>query len=494
MGIRHLIIENFQSHAHTEIELAPSLTVLVGESDTGKSAVIRALRWLLLNEPRGREFIRAGTTECRVTAILYDGTRITRERTPSRNRYLLLTSGGTEKVYEGFGNDLPWEITSQLGVTRVHLDDDLTVALNMAGQLEEPFLLSQPGSLKARTIGRIQSVHIIDSASRDTAQDIARLQREARHLDDQISSLDRELSEFEDLPQLQRKLENAGSMYQRAGDFKLLQANLRNLAAQMSTVTHQKGCHQEKLARLINLELAAEMLEKGIGANQEHITLSARAARLKYIRSEIKGLSPIIPLTRNLGLAGGLIGQGKELGNLFRQVFSCRRELFKINSEAKRQNFLCEHTRHIPTKRKQLANLEQSIIVYSQLKLRERKLTHIKREKDVLQRTIALCSYLPRAASKINNIEYLKSHLIELGLLASKHQNMLIRLDRGKIFLNESNSALKSMAREYGLVLQALGRCPTCLEPVSQDRIQKIILQLMKGVDDSDQKAAPGRN
>ena len=97
MGIRHLIIENFQSHAHTEIELAPSLTVLVGESDTGKSAVIRALRWLLLNEPRGREFIRAGTTECRVTAILYDGTRITRERTPSRNRYLLLTSGGTDR-------------------------------------------------------------------------------------------------------------------------------------------------------------------------------------------------------------------------------------------------------------------------------------------------------------------------------------------------------------------------------------------------------------
>ena len=52
-NIKKIIIDNFQSHEHTEIEFGPGLNVIVGPSDYGKSAVVRALRWVLYNEPRG---------------------------------------------------------------------------------------------------------------------------------------------------------------------------------------------------------------------------------------------------------------------------------------------------------------------------------------------------------------------------------------------------------------------------------------------------------
>ena len=53
---KYLHLINFQSHLNTVIELHPGLNILVGESDQGKTAIIRALRWLFYNEPRGTGF------------------------------------------------------------------------------------------------------------------------------------------------------------------------------------------------------------------------------------------------------------------------------------------------------------------------------------------------------------------------------------------------------------------------------------------------------
>src|SRR6185312_5624229 len=95
--IRNLRIENFQSHEVTEMAFDDGLNVIVGASDQGKSAVIRALRWLLFNEPRGSDFMRVGANNSRVTVELADGARVTRERTPSRNRYIVTGTDGVEQ-------------------------------------------------------------------------------------------------------------------------------------------------------------------------------------------------------------------------------------------------------------------------------------------------------------------------------------------------------------------------------------------------------------
>ena len=49
--VRRITLENFQSHKHTEMEFGPELNVIVGPSDSGKSAIIRALKWVMYNEP-----------------------------------------------------------------------------------------------------------------------------------------------------------------------------------------------------------------------------------------------------------------------------------------------------------------------------------------------------------------------------------------------------------------------------------------------------------
>ena len=57
------------------MEFDSSLNVIVGPSDQGKSAIIRALKWALYNEPSG-DFYKGRRKECSVTIIFSDNTKI----------------------------------------------------------------------------------------------------------------------------------------------------------------------------------------------------------------------------------------------------------------------------------------------------------------------------------------------------------------------------------------------------------------------------------
>ena len=65
--IKRVTLENFQSHKHSVIDFDEQLNVIVGPSDSGKSAIIRGIKWVLYNEPTGDYFIKEGSTECSVT-------------------------------------------------------------------------------------------------------------------------------------------------------------------------------------------------------------------------------------------------------------------------------------------------------------------------------------------------------------------------------------------------------------------------------------------
>ncbi len=70
--ITRIELVNFMSHAHTVLEPAPGLTVLVGPNNCGKSAVVGALQILATNE--NSTFVqRHGTDECSVAVTTDDG-------------------------------------------------------------------------------------------------------------------------------------------------------------------------------------------------------------------------------------------------------------------------------------------------------------------------------------------------------------------------------------------------------------------------------------
>ena len=90
--INQIRLENFQGHVDTRIDLVPGVNVITGQSDAGKSSIVRALWWLLNNRPSGAGVIfRHHDADEKdvvgVSVVVDDGSVVARFRKGSDNAY-----------------------------------------------------------------------------------------------------------------------------------------------------------------------------------------------------------------------------------------------------------------------------------------------------------------------------------------------------------------------------------------------------------------------
>lgn len=160
--IESLTLSNFQAHQSLTIDLDPHCTVIVGASDKGKSAIIRALRWLCLNQPSGEAFIRDGSREAMVEAVV-DGEHILRVRGKGQNEYRLYQPDGP-KFFKALGNgNIPPEIASLLSVGPI----------NFQAQHDSPFWFGETAGEVSRQLNQIINLGVIDDV-------LAKLDRRVR--------------------------------------------------------------------------------------------------------------------------------------------------------------------------------------------------------------------------------------------------------------------------------------------------------------------------
>lgn len=198
-------IKGFQSHIDSQFNLSPGLTVLTGPTDSGKTALIRAIRWVAFNEPAGEAFVNQATGEAIVQIILGDGTIITKgRRKGGRTSYRLVLANGQAQMFEQA--DVPQEVTAALGITRQTFGDFET-ALNFAFQLDSPFLISEPPSSGAKVLGKIAGTEIVDQALKSVAKDTYGARQDKLQADKQIEQKTEELKAYEGVDQLRDQVE-----------------------------------------------------------------------------------------------------------------------------------------------------------------------------------------------------------------------------------------------------------------------------------------------
>jgi exonuclease SbcC len=262
--IRRVSLVQFQSHELSYFEFDPGLNVIVGPSDSGKSAVFRALRWALYNEPRGTDFVQVGARECRVTVTMSDGAEITREvllsKSAARHRYLVTLPDQATQVFEAFGATIPTEVIRAHGMPEVLLDTDKQVALSIGSQLEGPFLLTETGSTRARAIGRLLGVHVVDAALRGTHRDLRNLKGTTTRSERDLARLDEEIQGFADIPNQERLLAAAESLLDRADLAARRRDQLKEIRDELERVAAQEIQLEAQLAKLDQLDQQAESI------------------------------------------------------------------------------------------------------------------------------------------------------------------------------------------------------------------------------------------
>lgn len=153
-----LTIRNFQKHRHLVVPLA-GVTTITGESDRGKSAIIRALLWVLTNAPTGDDFITHGAPGCAVTLEL-GGHVLKRSRARKGPNYYRLDG----QTYTSFATQVPEQIARWLRLR----------AINFQPQHEPSFWFHLSPAEAARRLNAIIDLSLIDDAQQHTSATLKR--------------------------------------------------------------------------------------------------------------------------------------------------------------------------------------------------------------------------------------------------------------------------------------------------------------------------------
>jgi DNA repair exonuclease SbcCD ATPase subunit len=151
--IKSLNINNFQSHKETKLEFSPGVNIIVGSSDSGKTAILRSLGWLCWNRPSGDAF-RSWWSNSTSVYLETDEGIISRLKDKT-DRYKIFIKGKDDIVFKAFGTSIPDEIVSFLNLNE----------LNFQRQLDSPFLISATSSEVARQFNKVANLDKIDIAT-----------------------------------------------------------------------------------------------------------------------------------------------------------------------------------------------------------------------------------------------------------------------------------------------------------------------------------------
>ncbi len=179
--IQKLSLQNFQSHKKTNLEFSDGVNVIIGGSDSGKSSIIRALKWLVWNRPSGEAFRSTWGGSTYVQAII-DDIEITRLRNNTENGYRL----GTQTHFEAIKTDVPEEIIKHLNLNEI----------NLQSQLDSHFLLSSTPGDVAKHFNRIAHLDQIDVGLKNIQQWIRGIEQDIRSGESQMTQSTEELKKF----------------------------------------------------------------------------------------------------------------------------------------------------------------------------------------------------------------------------------------------------------------------------------------------------------
>lgn len=298
-SLKSIRLINFQSHRNTLINFAGQgyLTVITGPSDSGKSAVIRALRWVFYNVPQGDGFIFNAEDKCTVALEYDDGTKVERIRSRGGiNRYVV-----NGQTFEGFGTGVPLEVQQATGIRKLEIGDQ-SFLLNLSEQLDGPFLgKSVSGPARAKVLGKLAGTEEIDYASSEIKTDIYRAKRQQEDAKKSVEDKQKQLSQYEFIPSWERAVAKAETVLTETKDKVTKIEQLKNLSAVWKDLNTKSLALKNVINGLQDIDKALQLavraqadMIKGNTLTSLHSSHLQASVGRKRSGSQVKNLSNLV--------------------------------------------------------------------------------------------------------------------------------------------------------------------------------------------------------
>ena len=236
--ITRIELHNFQSHKDTVIDFTSGVNVITGESDNGKSAVIRAVRWVVENQPSGTDKVNSSWNDSfknplSVRIYTEDGW-VERIRTKNRNGYTVCKGDGKPVDLSAVGRNVPPEVINFFNLSDV----------NFQWQLDPPYLLSKTSGEASRYLNEIVHLDSIDSLMSIADSDKRQVSSEQKTVEDDIKAYTEQLESL-------NWVDDADFLYQRV---KKLDEKCSEAEAQCSELNDSISRYNNLKSGLVDLD------------------------------------------------------------------------------------------------------------------------------------------------------------------------------------------------------------------------------------------------
>lgn len=193
--IKRVILKNFQSHEDSDIQFGEGLNLIIGNSNSGKSSIIRGIACCVANR-WDKEQVRTGCIYCYVKVQTQKGW-VECKRGQGINEWKVF-DGKQEKEYKSIGNGVPDEVPQILGMGQ-RIRGQIKELPNFMFQLQKHYMLSQidgkkaTGNLVARMMDNAIGLGGMEDLIKEISVDMSKQKRKYNDLSSQISELKSEL-------------------------------------------------------------------------------------------------------------------------------------------------------------------------------------------------------------------------------------------------------------------------------------------------------------
>jgi len=237
--IQSIFLRNLQSHQKTKIHFDPGVNIIIGPSDSGKSAIIRGLKLVAYNRPSGND-IRSnwgGKTESKI----YTDEGVVIRSKDKVEEYILHVDGGSIEtepiIFHAFKTEVPKEVSDFLNISDV----------NLQTQLDSPYLLSLTPGAVATHFNKVARLDKIDSATANINKWVRELNADVTHYEKDLQSKTEELQSFNYLQKYEIQLEVLEEMEKLQDRMIMASKQLDKLINSIGDVTEQIGVASEIL-------------------------------------------------------------------------------------------------------------------------------------------------------------------------------------------------------------------------------------------------------
>lgn len=189
--LKSISLNNFQNHKNTKIDLSDRITIISGESNNGKTAILRSVNLVLNNRPTGYNYkpwnaTKKDITECNL--FFTDGA-VTRRKSDTINEYLIKADNFTQEPMVAFGQNVPEEVSRFC-----NLDE-----CNFQQQLDGYFFIGLTPGERAKKINDVCGLSLIDTSLSNANNTLSTTKTKIDYVSKEVKRIETKLEEYGNL-------------------------------------------------------------------------------------------------------------------------------------------------------------------------------------------------------------------------------------------------------------------------------------------------------